>query len=207
VLLLVVLLHAIGILAYRLPAASRRQSTDETTLTVSFLRYEESPLPAVPSVEPRKNVVENKSPTSPVREHWPRKLQESDAITVPAENRIPDWEAERSSAVNDVLQKQGSTPPKRFEHVFPERFEKTVPGLFGTDENHRAGTVEDGQRYWASDNCFFDFDRSLPQRRLGGEFHLKTVTCKPPPTGGGEKMLDALTPNYLKQQPIADKAK
>jgi hypothetical protein len=69
------------------------------------------------------------------------------------------------------------------------------PGVFGSEQqNHRAGQVEDGQRFWVTDGCYFDIPRGSPPPRMAGEFHLLTPTCQPPATGGGDKMFQHLKP-------------
>jgi hypothetical protein len=85
--------------------------------------------------------------------------------------------------------------------VQPEK--PAPPGIFGSEAaNRRAGTVEqfdDGaERYWVSDNCYFDADRRPPPIAFAGQVRLMTRSCKPPPTGGGDRMFEQLTPDYLK---------
>lgn len=129
------------------------------------------------------------SPTQPVPPVGPSR---SSAIT--------DWYAEAQSAAHDVLERQRQAAERHsFAHDSAAPGKPEPPGMFGSRANHRAGVVEGtGERVWVTDHCYFDFDRSLPQRRLAGEFHLKIAACKPPPTGGGSHLFDQFAPDAAK---------
>lgn len=119
-------------------------------------------------------------------------------------NAITDWDAAARGAAADVLGRERRKLRERpFEHAFPEHPPPEEPGVFGSyKENHRAGRIDDGQRFWVSDNCYFDAPRGPPPPPMVGEVQKPPVpTCKPPPTGGGGRMFDALTPDYLKKLP------
>ncbi len=117
-------------------------------------------------------------------------------------NAITDWHAAAQGAAAGLLEREREKAAQHpFEHVFPAPAPAQLPGMFGSQqENHRAGRVEDGQRYWVSDNCYYEAARGPPPPPLVGEVQPPTLpTCKPPPTGGGERMFDRLTPDYLKK--------
>ena len=125
--------------------------------------------------------------------------------TEPDTSAITDWSAEAHAAAADVLerarQKSGEHSSARGS---ADMNGASKPGVFGSEkQNHRAGMVEDGTRYWVSDNCYYDFPRGFPPSRMAGEFHLATPTCKPAPTGGGDKMFEDLKPGYLRNPPQA----
>jgi hypothetical protein len=114
---------------------------------------------------------------------------DSEPITPP----VTDWSATAHDAAAAILERSQRKPV--FSHPPPD----VKPGVFGSlEQNHRAGTVEDGTRYWTTDNCYFDFPRGFPPRLMAGEVRLKTPVCKPPPTGGGSHMFDDLKPQSLR---------
>lgn len=115
-------------------------------------------------------------------------------------NAITDWNAAAHDAAEGLLRREREKAAQHpFDHVFPAPAPPQAPGMFGSlRENHRAGRVEDGQRYWVSDNCYFDAPRGPPPPPLVGEVQPPPVPhCKPPPTGGGERMFDEFKPGYL----------
>ncbi len=135
------------------------------------------------------------------------------APSVPAEEALPptpdrpahaitDWAAAAQSAAGEVLERNQENAQRRsFEHAFPAPLPPRKPGIFGSqEENHRAGRVEGGGTvYWVSDHCYFEVSR---EPVFPGEFRMPMVpTCKPPPTGGGNRMLEDLMPDYLKPLP------
>src|SRR6185312_3755911 len=107
------------------------------------------------------------------------------------------------AAATDILERERQKSTKRpLSHPTPAPDAPQAPGVFGSaQDNHRAGQVEDGQRFWVTDDCYFEIPRGAPPPRMAGEFHLLTRTCKPPQTGGGDRMFEALKPDSLKQLP------
>jgi len=200
---LILIAHGLVLWPYRDPERPAAAVTTQRPLLVTFLTEAHSPegdLPAIPNVHSFR-LNQPAVPSVPVS--ISADVQSSSAISVPT-TRAPDWDAERSSAAAAVLQKSAAPSPRAFEHSFPAPKDKAQPGVFGTNENHRAGKVEDGEVYWVSDNCYLEFDRSLPPQHVAGEFHLKTATCKPPPTGGGPRMFESLAPTYIQPKPPDD---
>jgi hypothetical protein len=114
---------------------------------------------------------------------------------------LTDWDAAAHDAIAHMLDRAQRKPGERRSGRGPELTDDK-PGVFGSaKENHHAGTVEDGTRFWVTDNCYYDFPRGFPPSRMAGEFHLRTRTCKPPPTGGGEHMFEELKPESLRTPP------
>jgi hypothetical protein len=117
---------------------------------------------------------------------------------------ITDWDAAAQGAADEVLRQERERAARRsFEHTFAKPGSADKPGVFGSQkQNDRAGLVEEGERFWVNHDCYFDIPRGAPPPRIAGEYHLLTRTCKPPPTGGGERMFENLTPDYLKKLPV-----
>jgi hypothetical protein len=142
----------------------------------------------------------------PVRDVSPLQIPPIEADSQPITPGITDWNAEASAAAADVLERaRRKAGENHFDHVPNATNAAGNSGVFGSEEqNHRAGMVEGGSRFWVTDNCYYDFPRGLPPPpRMTGEFHLMTPTCKPPPTGGGGKMFDDLKPEALRTPPMA----
>lgn len=116
---------------------------------------------------------------------------------------LTDWSTEAHLAASDTLERERQKVAKHsFAHPTTAPDTPHQAGAFGSSqENHRAGQVEEGQRFWVTDNCYFDIPRGTPPPRMAGEFHLLTRTCKPPPTGGGDRMFEHLKPDSAKQLP------
>jgi hypothetical protein len=114
-----------------------------------------------------------------------------------------DWRSEAHAAATDIYDReQQKSRVRSFTHTPAAPNAPGDSGVFGLEEqNHRAGRVEGGTRFWVTDNCYLDFPRGSPPPRMAGEFHLLTPTCKPPPTGGGDKLFENLKPDSLKVLP------
>jgi hypothetical protein len=118
-------------------------------------------------------------------------------------NASTDWDTDPHRVADEILRREQEKAGRRsFAHAFAEPTAPDRPGIFGSQkENHRAGLVEGGTRFWVTDNCYFDFPRGTPPPRLAGEFHLLTRQCKPAPTGGGDRMFEDMTPDSLRKLP------
>jgi hypothetical protein len=171
-------------------------------LIVFFLNAREKekppePLPQIPRA-PRTTSEQPKALEVPPPENIPAE-KPSTAIT--------DWaEAARSTARDFAARERAKSELRSFDHKFKEPEEEEKPGIFGSEKrNHRAGLVEQGEgnseRHWISDNCYMDFTRDPPPPPNQPGARTNPVKCKPPPTGGGDHMFDALKPEYLKRLP------
>jgi hypothetical protein len=116
---------------------------------------------------------------------------------------ITDWESEARSAAADTMGRLTEAGAERLlSHRVPTPGTPDAQGVFGSEEeNRRSGMVRDGEFFWVTDECYFDLPRGAQTPPPGREPRLPTRTCKPPPTGGGARMFDTLTPDYLKVLP------
>jgi hypothetical protein len=142
---------------------------------------------------------------APIRDAKTLQIAPLEFESQPITPATPDWSSEASAAAAAVIERARNAGAKHFGPVSDPTGASGEPGAFGSEEqNHRAGRVEGGSRFWVTDNCYYDFPRGLPPpARMAGEFHLMTPTCKPPPTGGGGKMFEALKPENLRTPPPA----
>ncbi len=175
---------------------ARTNNSDRTFEPASAVIFERTP----PVLPPFPNKSFGDQLPSLMRRHDPIAIQ-VEPITIDAEptHHGPiDWSSEARAAARDIVAGIKSAKGSGTDQVAGKA------GVFGSQaENHRAGMVEGGSRYWVTDDCYYDFPRGLPPpARLAGEFHLLTRTCKHPPTGGGAEMFDALKPESLRA-PIA----
>lgn len=141
---------------------------------------------------------------APIRDVSPLQIAPIEVAPEPITRSAIDWSSEASAAAADVLERaRRRAGANHFDHVPKSAVEPGNPGVFGSEaQNHRAGKVEDGSRFWVTDNCYYDFPRGLPPPpRMAGEIHLMTPTCKPPPTGGGNHVFEDLKPEYLRALP------
>lgn len=181
--------------------APRSQSTpgDTPPITLTFIE--------VPSPIRAPSPIPTFSPSPPLRLNIP-KATPPDVPTPSLDDNsitpsLTDWDTEAHLAAADTLERERQKSAKDpFAHPTPAPDTPHQPGAFGSaQENHRAGQVEGGQRFWVTDDCYFDIPRGTPPPRMAGEFHLLTRTCKPPPTGGGDRMFEHLKPDSSKQPP------
>jgi hypothetical protein len=117
-----------------------------------------------------------------------------------------DWNAEMAAAANRARTQERTRSGQRpLDHVTPAVPPASAPSIFAPPPAHRAGTWDGPDRYYATDDCYYDFDRGprVPANDL--EHRLKTATCKAPPAGGGDEMFKGLTPEYLKAHPPTHK--
>jgi hypothetical protein len=172
----------------------RGDELPERSLEVVLIpRPEDSQPTAAPArkairVRPEHSTHAAAAPSAPLASAPPADVQ-------PPANAITDWAAAAQAGADDFLRQERDKAGRRsFEHEFPVPAPAPKPGVFGSDEeNHRAGRVEDGTRFWVSDNCYFDVPRGPPPPPLVGQHQMPLLpTCKPPPTGGGERMFEDL---------------
>jgi hypothetical protein len=188
-----------------------RENTAEWSMQVVFISQSEDSEPSAKkptrktmrALHGRATHAAPSVPSAPLEGTPPR-------ISDQGVNAITDWDAVAHDAADAVLRREREKAEHHsFEHAFPTPPAPHKPGIFGSQkENQRAGRVEeDGTRFWVTDNCYFDVPRGTPPSRMAGEFHLLTRTCKPPPTGGGDRMFEDLTPDYLRRLPAAQPSK
>jgi hypothetical protein len=116
----------------------------------------------------------------------------------------PDWYEEAEAAAGATVERERERAALRsFQHRFSPPPPPEKPGIFGSHRNRRAGMVEGGDRFWVTDNCYFEYDRKPRDVPQAGDIRLKTATCKPPPTGGGSRMFDHLKPGHLRDRSAA----
>jgi hypothetical protein len=191
--LVVLLAHAAAwfVVQWSMRLSGGRQAAESAPLIVSFL----TPLPpaAAPAAGPRA----------------PRRRQESlphpqlvpaakPSAEVPS-GAITDWGAEAAAAARDIASGAGR-PGHPFTHEFSQAHSSSSSGVFGPKNEHPAGSVErfeEGERYWVTDNCYFEkIDRRAPVPEIAGP-HVMTPTCKPAATGGTD-MFRQQAPGYLR---------
>jgi hypothetical protein len=179
---------------------NRGNAPSEWSIEITFIREPEDLKQSTTRKTARNEVgALRRRPTHTVTPSTPMESAPSH-IDEPRKNAITDWEAAAQDAADTILQRERQKAQRRsFLHEFPSASPEK-PGIFGSQkENQRKGLVEDGTRFWVTDNCYFDVPRGTPPPRLAGEFHLLTPTCKPPPTGGGDHMLEDMMPDYLRK--------
>jgi hypothetical protein len=114
-------------------------------------------------------------------------------------NAITDWYGQAHIVAEDALEKarnKGTT--RAFEHKMPLPEEREKASIFDPPPVRRAGTWDGPDRFYVTDNCYYEFDRAPPPPPTLLDNRLKTPVCKPPPKGGGDAMFKDLTPDYLK---------
>jgi hypothetical protein len=132
-------------------------------------------------------------PTNPLEPNNPD-LAPSSAIT--------DWYAEAHSVAEEELEKERNSRTKRaFEHKMPSAQEHGPTSIFDPLPVRRAGTWDGPDRFYVTDNCYYEWDRAPRPPPTLLDNRLKTPVCKSPPKGGGDAMFKDLTPDYLKSLP------
>jgi hypothetical protein len=129
--------------------------------------------------------------------------QQPAALPTPS-TAITDWREQAEAAARDIAAGAGR-PRGKFGHEFRAAPGRPDPGVFGPRNEHPAGTVEqldEVERHWVTDNCYFDFERH-PEHPLIAGPQVMTRTCKPPVTGGTD-MFRKLAPGYLTPPPASD---
>jgi hypothetical protein len=116
-------------------------------------------------------------------------------------NAITDWYSMAQSVAKDAVERERDQAAKRaFEHKIPPA-EREKASIFDPAPVRRAGTWDGPNRFYVTDNCFYEYDRAPRPPPTALDNRLKTPTCKRPPKGGGDAMFKDLTPDYLKELP------
>jgi hypothetical protein len=132
----------------------------------------------------------------------PSDLSKPNVSDPTSSNAIIDWYSEAHTAAEDALEKERNKSPQRaFEHKMPSAAESGKAGIFDPPPVPRAGTWEGPDRFYVTDNCYYDYDRAPRPPPTALDHRLQTPVCKPPPKGGGDAMFKDLTPDYLKTLP------
>jgi hypothetical protein len=119
-------------------------------------------------------------------------------------NAITDWYAEAHGAAENAVEKERNKATRRtFEHKMPTVEEREQPSIFDPAPVRRAGTWDGPDRFYVTDNCYYEYDRAPRPPPTALDNRLKTPVCKPPPKGGGDAMFKDLVPDYLKTLPEA----
>lgn len=136
-------------------------------------------------------------PTAP-----PANPLEPDSPDLAPTNAITDWDAEAHSVAAEELEKERNNRAKRaFEHKIPSAPEPGPASIFDPLPVRRAGTWDGPNRFYVTDNCYYEWDRAPRPPPTLLDHRLQTPVCKPPPKGGGDGMFKDLTPDYLKSLP------
>jgi hypothetical protein len=78
---------------------------------------------------------------------------------------------------------------------------RTETGVFAPPSEHRAGTWTDPETDYATDNCHFEFDRTVRPPPTAIDRGLQTLHCKRSVRGGGSEMFKDLKPGYPDESP------
>jgi hypothetical protein len=121
---------------------------------------------------------------------------------VSSSNAITDWYGQTHSVAEDAIEKDSNKNAKRgFEHKIPAAHERERASIFDPIPVPRAGTWDGPDRFYVTDNCYYEYDRAPRPPPTALDNRLKTPVCKRPPKGGGDAMFKDLTPDYLKTSP------
>jgi hypothetical protein len=132
----------------------------------------------------------------------PSNLSKPTDPDVMSSNAITDWYAQAHSVAEDALEKDRNKGAKRaFEHKIPSAQEREKTSIFDPAPARRAGTWDGPDRFYVTDNCYYEYDRLPRPPPTLLDNRLKTPVCKRPPKGGGDAMFKDLTPAYLKTLP------
>ena len=198
---LLVLLGHCALILMICRADTRRKSASRILhepLTVFVLNrpYREADAAKEPS--PTRPQIVPQHPNAHPSDDLPRPT-ESDATP---SNAITDWYGEAHSVAEAALEKDRINQARRaFEHKMPPAQAPETPSIFDPLPVPRAGTWDGPDRYYVTDNCYYEWDRAPRPPPTLLDNRLKTPVCKPPPKGGGDAMFKALTPDYLKSLP------
>jgi hypothetical protein len=131
----------------------------------------------------------------------PATLPQDISTDATSSNAITDWNSTAQSVAEDTVERERDQASKRaFEHKFPST-QAEKPSIFDPLPVRRAGTWDGPDRFYVTDNCYYEYDRAPRPPPTALDNQLKTPTCKPPPKGGGDEMFKDLTPDYLKGLP------
>jgi hypothetical protein len=116
-------------------------------------------------------------------------------------NAITDWYAQAHSVAEDLENDRNKSSKRAFAHKMPSVQEREPTSIFDPLPVRRAGTWDGPNRFYITDNCYYEFDRAPRPPPTLLDNRLQTPVCKPPPKGGGDQMFKDLTPDYLKNLP------
>jgi hypothetical protein len=117
-------------------------------------------------------------------------------------NAITDWYAQAHSVAEDALDNDRNKGAKRaFAHKMPSAQEREPTSIFDPLPVRRAGTWDGPNRFYITDNCYYEYDRAPRPPPTLLDNRLMTPVCKRPAKGGGDTMFKDLTPDYLKTLP------
>jgi hypothetical protein len=117
-------------------------------------------------------------------------------------NAITDWFAQAHSVAEEALENDRNKDAKRaFEHTMPSTQEREPASIWDPPPVRRAGKWDGPNRFYITDNCYYEWDRAPRPPPTLLDNRLKTPVCKRPPKGGGDAMFKDLTPDYLKTLP------
>jgi hypothetical protein len=112
-----------------------------------------------------------------------------------------DWYAEARAVAEEAIAKERNKSKRAFEHKMPSAREPAGNSIFAPPPVRRAGSWDGPDRFYVTDNCYYEFDRTPRPPPTLLDNRLMTPVCKPPPKGGGDAMFKDLTPDYLKTLP------
>jgi hypothetical protein len=147
-----------------------------------------------PAASKRQTASKSRNVVLPNDSSQPTEPEESNAIT--------DWYEQAHSVAEDAVERDKTKNAKRgFEHKMPADHEPQKASIFDPIPVPRAGTWDGPDRFYATDNCYYEYDRAPRPPPTALDNRLKTPVCKRPPKGGGDAMFKDLTPEYLKTLP------
>jgi len=118
----------------------------------------------------------------------------SDAIT--------DWYGQAHTVAEDALENDRNKNANRaFEHKMPGAQVPEPTSIWAPPPVRRAGTWEGSNRFYITDNCYYEWDPAPRPPPTLLDNRLMTPVCKPPSKGGGDAMFKDLTPGYRKTLP------
>ena len=123
-------------------------------------------------------------------------------VDATSSNAITDWYAQAHSVAEDAAHNDRNSGAKRsFAHTMPSAQERARISIFDPLPVPRAGTWDGPNRFYITDNCYYEYDLAPQPPPTLLDNRLKTPVCKRPPKGGGDTMFKELTPDYLKTLP------
>ena len=113
-----------------------------------------------------------------------------------------DWYGQAHSVAEDALQNDENKNAERaFEHKMPAAQVLAPTSIWAPPPVRRAGTWDGPNRFYITDNCYYEWDPAPRPPPTLLDNRLMTSVCKRPPRGGGDTMFKDLTPDYLKTSP------
>jgi hypothetical protein len=200
VFLLVILGHCALILLISRSNSSQKSATHlaHAPLLVFFLDNTKARTGADAAKEPSKpqTALKRQNAEPP---NTPSGQTEPDAAP---SNAITDWYGEAHSVAEGLLERdRAKTARRAFEHKMPAAQEGEKDSIFDPLPVPRAGSWDGPDRFYVTDNCYYEYDRAPRPPPTLLDNRLKTPVCKSPPRGGGDAMFKDLTPDYLKTLP------